>query len=104
MRCLLRLALAISHILLDKGNHPLGMPSDPNIVALLMSLPFILSSGNRYVDLSGAQIIAYCQPLAAVNTFTEHHGSGWSVKDMQHTFVFRHCLALSSKLTIVSGS
>lgn len=22
-----------------------------------------------------------------VNTFTEHHGSGWSVKDMQHTYV-----------------
>jgi len=25
---------------------------------------------------------------APVNTFTEHHGSGWSVKDLQHTYVF----------------
>ena len=35
--------------------------------------------------------------LCTVNTFTEHHGSGWSVKDMQHTYVapplFPHCLS-----------
>ena len=24
----------------------------------------------------------------AVNTFTEHHGGNWSVKDMQHTYGF----------------
>lgn len=29
-----------------------------------------------------------------VNTFTEHHGGAWSVKDMQHTYVsFKICVA-----------
>jgi hypothetical protein len=30
-----------------------------------------------------------------VNTFTEHHGGAWSVKDMQHTYVpsFSNCIS-----------
>ena len=39
MCCFIRLALAASHIPLDKGDHPLGMPSDSRNFALLMNLP-----------------------------------------------------------------
>jgi hypothetical protein len=34
------------------------------------------------------EFITYCQLLVTVNTFSLHHGNVWSVKDMQHTFVF----------------
>jgi len=28
----------------------------------------------------------FSKSRALVNTFTEHHGGAWSVKDMQHTY------------------
>ena len=72
--------------------------------APLMSLPFI----NRELVRKVFQYLNLLLILiATVNTFTEHHGGGWSFKDMQHTFVFQYLLALiyqCSKLTMVTGS
>ena len=88
--CFITLALATSHIIFDKGNH---YDSLIHInFALLISLPFYSSSGNRSVNSPPVlRFITYCQLIATVNTFTEHHGGGWSFKkDMQHTFVFRY--------------
>ena len=36
----------------------------------------------------------------AVNTFTEHHGGDWSVKDMQHTYGFAWLLFDISFMTV----
>ena len=81
--------LTVSHILLEKDNHPLGMPSDPIIFILFTSITFF--SGNRYVNLSHGPISSLMgQLLVTVNTFTEHFDEGWSVEDMQHTFVVSH--------------
>jgi hypothetical protein len=38
-------------------------------------------------------------PLVVVNTFTEHHGGDWSVKDMQHTLVSHDFLWSSEDLS-----
>ena len=86
---LFRLALTISHILLEKGNHPLGMPSDLIISTPFMSLPFFLRESVCELFLM-FKSITYGQLLVTVNTFTEHHGGDWSAKDMQHTFVVSH--------------
>ena len=85
--CFITLALATSHIIFDKGNHYDSL-IHINFFDLLISLPFYSSSGNRSVNFPQYLDLLL---IATVNTFTEHHGSGWSFKkDMQHTFVFRY--------------
>lgn len=69
----------------------------PIILALFMRLPFIFRESVRQ-PFSCPKFITYRRLLAAVNTFTEHFGSEWSVEDMQHTFVFRHYIYLWNSL------
>ena len=54
--------------------------------ALLMNLPFPpYPQGISKLTFLVPEYITDCQ---LVNTFSLHHGNVWSVKDMQHTFVF----------------
>ena len=56
--------------------------------------PHCFDVGYRYVHTPIVAMMGLELSLV-VNTFTEHHGGGWSHKDMQHTYVVRttiyHC-------------
>jgi hypothetical protein len=52
----------------------------------------ILSFDRGLVMLSRLNIILSFTGCNPVNTFTEHWGGAWSVKDMQHTYIkFSYC-------------